>query len=73
MSAVTVFDQTNSAPIDKATQGSTSRVAANTDVFGEPKLREAEAMPAFETGVSDGCVLRMDLTLILRRPSDGSG
>lgn len=52
MSAVTVFDQANCAPIDQATQGSTSRVTANTNAFGEPNLGEAEAMAAFETGVT---------------------
>ena len=52
VAAVAVFDQANSAAIDKTTQGSTSGVTANTDAFGEPNLREAEAMAAFEPGVA---------------------
>ena len=52
VSAVAVFDQANSAPIDKTTQGSTSGVTASADAFGEPDLGEAEAMAAFEPSVA---------------------
>ena len=52
VAAVAIFDQANGAAIDKTTQGSTSGVTAGADAFGEPDLREAEAMAAFEPGVA---------------------
>ena len=52
MPVVAIFDQAKRATIDKATQGRSSRVTANTNAFGEPKLLEAEAVLAFEPGVT---------------------
>lgn len=49
---VAAFDQAKRTTIDKATQGSTNSVTANTDAFGEPQLREAQTMPAFEPSVT---------------------
>ena len=46
------FDQANRATANKATHMRTSRGAANADSFGEPGVREAETMLAFEPGVT---------------------
>ena len=52
MAVVAIFDQAKRATIDQAAQGRSSRVTANTNAFGEPKLLEAEAVLAFEPSVT---------------------